>query len=1824
MTNSPNGGRNSGRTERPRRRRFWVNTGLTAGAIAILGLAGGIWWGWVFVNNRLSPLVARLLTEFLDRPVEFGDVERVTLSSIRIGPSAIPATDTDPDEVFVESLDVRFNLFRSLFSRKLRLNVEVNGVTGYFEQDADGQWVDVEIDLPERDPDEEGFFQIKAGTIRFSDSEVVLIPYAESETPAESAIPEGTDPTAETGSEEAGSEKLSDVLDNSDGLATGLGTPVTLGAVEGQVSFTDLNLEEELGEGFDIETQQIDLDVTTKPGRGGDLTVKGAFLPIPKPEDDPAGEGSLQANLTVQSQDINIQDIVPLVLSLVPKVPVTITDVEGTLDGNVDITIHPDSPVTLQGTAQVNQAAVAMDLLPQAIEDINGTVRFKDTVLTLEDVVASYGDIDANGGGTLDYMGDYDLAATVDSFSIEQVVDTLDVDLPIPAEGLFTADVTVQGPLAQPEIAGTLESLGNTVIDQVAFADVSLDFAFANAQLIFESFSLIPTAGGSLVGRGQFTLGQPRTLFLQAEGRDLPADAIGRLYGLPETVTLGAVALDAEVSGPLDNLQGLVSWQAPNGDYPARGELALSGQQIDFRNTVVQVAGGLVRGEGTLANGLWNARVQGEGIQLGRFAANLQGSSAGGDVQLSGSLDDLSLGGIRGDGTVFAQIAGGEISGTANLANGLWRSNLQASGVQLNTFAQQLQGAASGDVQLSGSIDDLSLAGIRGEGDLALSQGLASFAGFAPELANVNSPLTAAVAWDGSQIQVQQADTAGISANGVIVPRLSGPGAPTIANLDLNLVVRDYDLAALPAPLPNSIMLRGRGDFTGRLQGSLATLSLDGDAQLTDLAVNDLAFEPQLSGPVAFTLGDRVAIDLTGNSDRLQVNYAFSDRALDFDIRTTAQNVRGETLEAIAIGNTDGDTLYAEIRNFPLSALNLPPDGVGGYGQVRGVVDQADLAINLANPSGLDFVGEVALSDPGLGYIGVDSFSGRITYVNGTAMLTGGNAQRGESQYLLTGRFTPGPDPEIVGQLDVLEGRIQDLLEIFQIFQLSDFARGLNPPPWLDLSPEQIQTILATTPTGDPDETLLNQIRRLSEILVSQRIAEAEVDQAPLPPLSELEGSFTGSVGLNGTLRSGFNVDFDLAGQDWHWGDDFEAEQVTAMGDYSKGILTLRPLRLASANSEQPIVLSAIGDIALFPEGEDRRTLQVTAQNIPIQPIQEIARLPIDISGRLNGRAQLTGNLAEPQIRGSVTVDDATVNQSDVRSARAQFSYNRARFNLLSELLVTEEDEPLTLSASIPYYLPFMEVRPESDAFNASVRVRNEGLALINIFTNQIAWQAGNVAVNAQLVGRWQQAAGIRPEVRIQGSAIFDNATFSLQALSEDLTDIDGTVSFQDDRIVVQDLEGQFSEGRIEARGTFPLLMPLPTPEASDPATEAEIEASEDIFLPDVAADEDTPLLADADPSEPLKVALSQIDLVLEDLYEGQVDGLLTIGGSGFVGPQLSGEIDLSNGQVFLTGSGNGDSENADADVVNGNNGGTNMAAYPIGLLDLALDLDRNIQVIQPGLFTLGAQGTLTLNGTLDDLEPTGRIDITSGRVSLLTTSFRLEGRDNYAQFFPPTGLNPLLNISLRTIVPDTQSGGSDLITSSPFPRNEIPDQDLEVFSLNQGSVGTVRIFAQVEGYASDLASLDGITFTSNPSRSTNEILTLLSGPFIAALESTVTSAGGSGDAFGGLLTLAGSALLTQVQDIVGDVLQLSEFSLFPATPRSAQTSGNALDIGTEIGFDISNSFSVSILQILTNGTPPQFNLRYRVSDQFTVRGTTTYEDFRERSGVILEYETRF
>ena len=104
-----------------------------------------------------------------------------------------------------------------------------------------------------------------------------------------------------------------------------------------------------------------------------------------------------------------------------------------------------------------------------------------------------------------------------------------------------------------------------------------------------------------------------------------------------------------------------------------------------------------------------------------------------------------------------------------------------------------------------------------------------------------------------------------------------------------------------------------------------------------------------------------------------------------------------------------------------------------------------------------------------------------------------------------------------------------------------------------------------------------------------------------------------------------------------------------------------------------------------------------------------------------------------------------------------------------------------------------------------------------------------------------------------------------------------------------------------------------------------------------------------------------------------------------------------------------------------------------------------------------------------------------------------------------------------------------------------------------------------------------------------------------------------------------GGALLTRLQDFIGRTLNLSEFRLFPITGASRfasdDNSGSDLDVATEIGFDVTNNVTLSILEILTDSTPTEFNLRYRLTDEFTLRGTTNFDD---RNRVLLEFETRF
>ncbi|HEY9735091.1 MAG TPA: hypothetical protein V6D06_02375, partial [Trichocoleus sp.] len=1328
--------------ERPaRRRRRWVGVGLTVGSVLVLAGAGAAWWGWVFLNERFSPWASAELSKALKRPVNVGDIERITPSSIRVGISSIPTIPLDPDALSVEAVEVRFNLF-DLLRREVNLDIVLENVEGYFEQNAELEWIDIDFANLQRDRGREPIIQVRPSVIRLSRSKLNLVPYSDPGLPRQQV-------------------GLENVQANIDFLNPDV--EVRAGTAEPQVQAQQINFEasadsvvrgeiaisgsillppppEEAGEAQGtlppdlpravyrllaasdrLDTFLDKLGSLANAGLGGvaiaqdeapDGETSDAEASDVEPEgQDPTPEGGQEQpddaprdrriNLNIRAQNAQATEISAIVLSLFErKPPISITG--GNVSGSVDIDVLPEQPLSVRGTARFNEGVVVARGLPTPFEDISGLARFQGQVVAFESLVASLGEVSATADGTIDFNRGYALAGQVNPFTLTQLQELFKFSLPVPVSGVFAGTINLTGPLKDPNIAVNVISQGAARLDRVDFAALGADITLDPEALVIDSFRALPAAGGELTGSGRYTLDRPATLTLTAQGRDLPVDALGRPYGLPETITIGPAFLEAGLSGPVDRLQGAISWRAPAGEYPARGDIEIAGNALRFRDTFVQVAGGTVNGDGVLVDGNWNASLQARGVQLARLNPRAQGVASGsfelagnlrqrglssirgqgsadvalasgsirgvgslangswntslqarevalnqflpnasgaasGSFQLAGSLDNLTLQGIRGQGGGSLALAGGTLNAQGQLANGAWNANVRGQDVQLSQFSNNLQGTAGGRFNLSGNLDSLSLAAIRGEGDFVVSDGLAAAAPQFPQLAAVRQPLTGTLAWNGSQIQVQQASTAGLQVSGTLTPLLTGPNGPTLSNIDLALEAQDFNLAALP--FPNQVPVTGLASFDGRLSGSPRNLSLVGDARLVNLAVSDLQFEPLLAGPVNFTNGGLVDVALRGVNDRIDVDYGFSDRNLAFDIRAG---------ESSAIGGITNNILRADIARFPLEVLNLPPGGIAGLGTVRGTVETASLTGDVSRST---LSGSFDISDPGLGYINLDRFRGQIAYADRALVLTGGSLSVNEGEYLVTGRFSQRNEPQLVAQITAQNAELQDVLTTLQFFELEDLQRGLRRPQWFrDYTPEEVARALPVRPAGGANASLWDQLRRLSELLeLEDAIAERE-EAAPLPPLGELAGRFSGDISISGSLPNDLNVGFDLVGQNWTWGDNYEVDQVLAEGRYADGVLRLNPVRFASitdtttGESAQSAFLTLNGEIALNPSDTTPRTLSADLKNVPLSSLRQPLRLPDSVAGRLNADATLTGSLANPQLRGIFSVEDARIN----------------------------------------------------------------------------------------------------------------------------------------------------------------------------------------------------------------------------------------------------------------------------------------------------------------------------------------------------------------------------------------------------------------------------------------------------------------------------------------------------------------------------------------------------------------------------------------------------
>lgn len=1794
----------------PKPSRLWLKSLLV---LIILGFGGGVAYGWYFFYYRLSPTVAKSLSSILSRPIEMGELETFSLTSLRFGETVVPPQEGYSEEVIIPSVEVDFTPFKLISEQTLELDVTLVEPDVKIEQTSEGEWITTGI--TEQPP---GAIEIKLKTLAVENAKMSL------------------SPRNQTGN---------------------FKPPVNLTLPRLNSQFLDNNQR--------IQFQVNDLSVANAQGS---LSLEGE-----------ARLESGEVNVAVTSNQLAIGEFATLVASPVETLEGSLdaqTDINLSLDGSLP---------TFEGSAQLNNLNAQIQQFNTPISDTNASMRLSGKDVIVEDFNTQFGEVNATAEGSINLAEGYDLIATVKPTTISSLLDAVDVETPdIPLSGTIEANIAITGALDNPQINLTARSTETTQIDQLQIRSFQAALSVAGTEVIVENFQATPETGGEIIARGKLNLTPEQLIALDVQLRDVSGEMI-RPYQSNLPPDLGTLNATATLTGSLQdwtNLQGegnadlaiaggnvtisqldlsqgflqfvtkvrniqpenLSQQVPPQFQNPVSGEFRVNANLDDFSPEKLRLIGEgklnipqgeLVATTITFSDRQLNANLNLTNIPIallapqtppefnellsatfrvsadvGDFNLNqIQGSGSGlitlGDrdrAQISlpnlslnqgnwrsdltvnnfpiaqflpqlppqlqtvlintqltaqGTLDNLTPAGVTVQGQArVEQLLGGNLNAdTIRLENGAFEVIASPNNLDLQQLSSPLNGNVAGNVSVKGNLDNLTPAGINAQANLNFNQGIAI----------ITEPLTTNLRWDGQQIILEQAEAENLFARGTVALNLEKEGSEIIEQIDLAVDAQNLDLAELPLPSPEpvgKIKVQGLANFSGNLTGNLSQPQAQGDIRLQNFAVERWSFDPEMTGEIQANASQGVRLELVGNTnipDRIQLALQSPEENNILPLEPDSFLIKRD--EALIEGVTEAEDLQVSLQNLPLDLLkDFAPLNEEFARQPASGTLEGELTVNLEN---FNAIGNLALVQPALGRFNSDRAAANFTYQDNTLTVQQATLIERESEYRANGRLTlTETSPNFEANLDIKQGRIQDITSALQIFDLSDLNQNFVTPNYGNAN--NLNDVSSINIENQPVET---KLRRFSEIkALLQQLRENQDTINPIPPLASAEGNFTGRVNLQGTS---FNLEdiqgeVQLNGDSWRWG-PYQAQTVTARANITEGVITLLPIRLASEDS----FINLSGTF-----GGENQSAQLQVNQIPIAIIQNIIEVPefIGVSGFVNGTATVAGTQENPTARGELRVEEAILNETSVETIQGSFNYSNSQLNFFAEGLLSSDLNPLTISGDIPYKLPFATILPPSEELNIEVNLQDDGFTLVDVISDgQLTWEGGEGAINLAITGPFNPENFQLDQLTTTGVLTLSQASVATPLIPKPLTDIESRVEFNLNQLSIEEFNADFGGGNVTATGGLAL------------------------FNSDLA-------------SEQININLQDLAVVIPNLYDGDVTGELIIGRTALE-PEIGGDVTVSDGEVILAAEETATPPESNAQ---GNNPGSN-----IGFSNLNINLGEGVNVVRPPIMNFLASGRLTLKGTLAQMRPQGTISLERGRVNIGPTQFRLaRGYEQTATFIPSQGLDPTLNVRLVTSVAET----SGTIGTS----TDLAATEQEEIGGGVGTLQSVEIEALVQGRASELqpgqltANDNVLTLSSDPNRSETEILALLGGGLTSGL--------GQGNTALGLANLAGSTFFGTFQNTIGDALGLSEFRIFPTfipteTEEGEESSGSTLGLGAEAGLEISNDFSFSLLTIFNANQTFQYSIRYRLSDDLLLRGTT---DLSDSQSVTVEYETRF
>ena len=941
--------------------------------------------------------------------------------------------------------------------------------------------------------------------------------------------------------------------------------------------------------------------------------------------------------------------------------------------------------------------------------------------------------------------------------------------------------------------------------------------------------------------------------------------------------------------------------------------------------------------------------------------------------------------------------------------------------------------------------------------------------------------------------------------------------------------------------------LDGRVAARGRLNGPLSALEPDITLMLDEPRFGALQVPERWQGSLSGVLGRGARLEMAAKQPAVRASIVAELAADGWPKAVRLDRGEGQL-------RFDGLESRGAQRRYSWSAADLNIDGlrfiVPPGNQPKAVAGQLTGSGNLALAP-LAVSGSASIAEPSLAGVAMESLNLEGVLADGRFQADAALMPR-EGSLRLKARGDLG-------------GRMQSEIEAqgLDVTWLTLLARQLKghdrPSGPAFGRAEDLGTLFINTFGGSLD----GQLQALAQ---SRRALEAYALAHPSkgPQLERLEGRINVSGTIEGPTPKRLKADLIAKAHLWIEGDD-----------------------QAKALQLEPVVATLRGP--LFGGSGDLSLLQV-----PLSLLALLAPVPPQLRGSIGirGRYDLTGEA--PLLASDLILDSASLAGQPLQLEQRSVVVDRESIRLDLALRGGESKEALTVSGDVPF-------DPDAD-LNLKLESHGDALGVLTLLAgDSLTVKQGGTDLRLLLRGPLKQP-------QANGFLVVTNGDLSIgeQALRR----INASILFDFDRVLVQNLEAEVGRGgKLRGSGTLGLFAPQ----------------------------------RDA---EPLTLQLSQ-GQIRQPIVNFQADGELRVAGA-LVQPVVSGDLTLSRGTLrpqsgFFGRVRRGGVQGLIPTGVEGPSAAVQPGVKSLDTLieekwdfkeplvlmgpntpiqgpdqvpgfmpnlpairfdNLRLALGPDLRVLMPPWISFKGGGSVALNGPLDpSLEARGLIRLNSGRLSLFSTTFRLDPRAaNVAVFTPSLGLVPYVDIAMKSRVSDNVSVGSANQTTSS---NVFASNGSGSAYAEGGQLRLVKVTVQATGPANRLVDDNNLVLRSTPPMSKQQLLGLIGGNSLSGLA-------GSGGA--ALATVVGQSLLSPVLGTLTDAMgQRLQVAIFPTyvTPDvksdKERTSGRVpptFTLVTEFGLDLTDRFDLSVLAAPnTTDVPPQATVSYRLTPNTSVSG---------------------